>query len=51
MLKSQHPTNLNSNPTQKESEKILSIPRFQPGSLGQMTDALANSAMPPPLFI
>ena len=35
---------LNSSPTQTESEKILSMLRFEPGSLGQMTDALANSA-------
>ena len=46
MLKSKHPTYLNSNPMQTESEKILSPLRFEPGSLGRMTDALANSATP-----
>jgi hypothetical protein len=29
-----------------ESEISLSMPQFEPGTLGQMTDALANSATP-----
>jgi hypothetical protein len=32
---------------QKESEKILSIQCYDPGSLSQTLDALANSAMLP----
>jgi hypothetical protein len=37
---------LNSNLTQTESEKVLSMPMFKPGSLGQTVDALTNSSTP-----
>jgi hypothetical protein len=30
---------------------FLSILKFEPGSLGQMTDPLANSALPPLLWV
>jgi hypothetical protein len=32
---------------QTETEKMLSMPRFEPGSLGRTTDPLANYATPP----
>ena len=47
MLKSERPTNLNLIPSHAKSEKILSMPRSEPGSLGQTMDALANSATLP----
>jgi hypothetical protein len=36
---------LNSNLTQTESENVISMLRLEAGSIGQMTGALANSAM------
>jgi hypothetical protein len=47
MLKSSCPTNFNSDPKQTESEKILSMPRFESRYLERMMDPLANSAKPP----
>jgi hypothetical protein len=47
MLKSKCSTNLNSGTMQKESEKILSPQRFEPGSLIRKTDSLAKSAILP----
>jgi hypothetical protein len=38
------PYNSNLIPTPTESQKILSLPSFEPGSLGQMSGALSNSA-------
>ena len=42
------PTNLN--PTQTESEKIMSVPRFEPGSLGGAMKTLANYDAVLPFF-
>jgi hypothetical protein len=35
---------MNSIKMQTEKENIVSMPRFEPGSLGQTADTLANSA-------
>ena len=43
MLKSEHPSDLNSKLTQTEREKSLSTPSFEPGPLGWATNALSNS--------
>jgi hypothetical protein len=46
MLKSKQYTNKNSNPTQTESDNIMSILSFEPGSVGGAMNSLANPVTP-----